>query len=156
MGQKVNPNGFRVGVIRDWNTHWFAAKKDFADCLVEDRKIRDFVKKKYYQASISRIVVDRATGKISVGIYTAHFRISLLVSIQRNVKTHRLILPHGIYHFGNCDSVAQEGIVRMIVPQPFHYFPVLGMEHELAPFQPYYRPARYASAPHYGFDLLKA
>ena len=71
MGQKVNPNGFRVGVIRDWNTHWFAAKKDFADCLVEDRKIRDFVKKKYYQASISRIVVDRATGKISVGIYTA-------------------------------------------------------------------------------------
>ena len=42
MGQKVNPNGFRVGVIRDWNTHWFAAKKDFADCLVEDRKIRDF------------------------------------------------------------------------------------------------------------------
>ena len=71
MGQKVNPNGFRVGVIRDWNTHWYAAKKDFADFLVEDRKIRDFVKKKYYQASISRIVVDRATGKISVGIYTA-------------------------------------------------------------------------------------
>jgi small subunit ribosomal protein S3 len=71
MGQKVNPNGFRVGVIRDWNTHWYAAKKDFADCLVEDRKIRDFVKKKYYGASISRIVIDRATGKISVGIYTA-------------------------------------------------------------------------------------
>jgi small subunit ribosomal protein S3 len=71
MGQKVNPNGFRVGVIRDWNTHWYASKKDFADCLVEDRKIRDFVKKKYYQASISRIVIDRATGKISVGIYTA-------------------------------------------------------------------------------------
>ena len=40
MGQKVNPNGFRVGVIRDWNTHWYAAKKDFADFLVEDRKIR--------------------------------------------------------------------------------------------------------------------
>jgi small subunit ribosomal protein S3 len=71
MGQKVNPNGFRVGVIRDWNTHWYASKKDFADFLVEDRKIRDFVKKKYYLASISRIEIDRAAGKITVSIFTA-------------------------------------------------------------------------------------
>ncbi|MDO4543618.1 MAG: 30S ribosomal protein S3 [Clostridia bacterium] len=71
MGQKVNPNGFRVGVIRDWNTRWYAQKKDFADFLVEDRKIRDFVKKKYYQASISRIEIERAAGKITVSIYTA-------------------------------------------------------------------------------------
>ena len=60
MGQKVNPNGFRVGVIKDWNTRWYASKKDFADYLVEDRKIRDFVKKKYFLASISRIEIDRA------------------------------------------------------------------------------------------------
>jgi small subunit ribosomal protein S3 len=71
MGQKVNPNGFRVGVIRDWNTRWYASKKDFADFLVEDHKIRDFVKKKYYQASISRIEIDRAAGKITVSIFTA-------------------------------------------------------------------------------------
>lgn len=71
MGQKVNPNGFRVGVIKDWNTRWYASKKDFADYLVEDRKIRDFVKKKYYQASISRIEIDRAANKITVSIYTA-------------------------------------------------------------------------------------
>ena len=71
MGQKVNPNGFRVGVIRDWNTRWYASKKDFADFLVEDRKIRDFVKKKYYQASISRIEIDRAAGKTTVSIFTA-------------------------------------------------------------------------------------
>ena len=71
MGQKVNPNGFRVGVIKDWNTRWYASKKDFADFLVEDRKIRDFVKKKYYQASISRIEIDRAAGKITVSIFTA-------------------------------------------------------------------------------------
>ncbi len=71
MGQKVNPNGFRVGVIRDWNTRWYASKKDFADYLVEDRNIRDFVKKKYYQASISRIEIDRAAGKITVSIYTS-------------------------------------------------------------------------------------
>ncbi|MDP3446452.1 MAG: 30S ribosomal protein S3 [Eubacteriales bacterium] len=71
MGQKVNPNGFRVGVIKDWNTRWYASKKDFADFLVEDYKIRDFVKKKYYQASISRIEIDRAAGKITVSIFTA-------------------------------------------------------------------------------------
>ena len=71
MGQKVNPNGFRVGVIKDWNTRWYASKKDFADFLVEDRKIRDFIKKKYYQASISRIEIDRAAGKITVSIFTA-------------------------------------------------------------------------------------
>ena len=71
MGQKVNPNGFRVGVIKDWNTRWYASKKDFADFLVEDRTIRDFVKKKYYQASISRIEIDRAAGKTTVSIFTA-------------------------------------------------------------------------------------
>ncbi len=71
MGQKVNPNGFRVGVIRDWNTRWYASKKDYADFLVEDHKIREYVKKKYYAASISRIEIERAAGKISLSIYTA-------------------------------------------------------------------------------------
>ena len=71
MGQKVNPNGFRVGVIRDWNTRWYASKKDFANFLVEDNKIRDFVKQKYYQSAISRIEIDRAAGKTTVSIYTA-------------------------------------------------------------------------------------
>ncbi len=71
MGQKVNPNGFRVGIIKDWNTRWYASKKDFADFLVEDRKIRDFVKKKYFMASISRIEIDRAAGKITISIFTA-------------------------------------------------------------------------------------
>jgi small subunit ribosomal protein S3 len=71
MGQKVHPNGFRVGVIRDWNTRWFASKKDFADYLIEDHKIREFVKKEYFAASISRIEIDRASGKLAVAIYTA-------------------------------------------------------------------------------------
>ena len=71
MGQTVNPNGFRVGVIRDWNTRWYASKKDFADFLVEDHKIREFIKKKYYAASISRVDIDRAAGKITISIYTA-------------------------------------------------------------------------------------
>ena len=71
MGQKVNPNGFRVGVIRDWNTRWYASKKDFADFLVEDRKIRDHVKAKYFAAGISRIELERAAGKITVNIRTS-------------------------------------------------------------------------------------
>ena len=70
MGQKVNPNGFRVGFIRDWNTRWYASKKDFADYLVEDKKIRDFVKEKYFAAGISRIEVERAANKITVNIFT--------------------------------------------------------------------------------------
>ena len=48
MGQKVNPNGFRVGVIKDWNTRWYASKKDFANFLIEDKEIRDYLKKKHY------------------------------------------------------------------------------------------------------------
>lgn len=71
MGQKVNPNGFRVGVIRDWNTRWYASKKEFADFLVEDKTIRDHVKRKYYAAGISRIDIERAAGKITVNIFTS-------------------------------------------------------------------------------------
>jgi len=71
MGQKVNPNGFRVGVIRDWNTRWYASKKDFADYLIEDHKIREYVKKKYYAASISKIEIERAANKVTMSIYTA-------------------------------------------------------------------------------------
>ena len=60
MGQKVSPHGFRVGVIQDWDSKWYADKKNFADYLVEDKKIRDFVKKKLYLAGISRVLIDRA------------------------------------------------------------------------------------------------
>ena len=71
MGQKVNPNGFRVGVIRGWNTRWYANKKNFSDYLIEDNKIRKFLKQKYYEASISKIEIERAADKATVSIYTA-------------------------------------------------------------------------------------
>ena len=71
MGQKVNPHGFRVGVIKDWDTRWFASKKDFADFLIEDNEIRKFLKKKLYAAGIARIEIERAVNKISVNIHTA-------------------------------------------------------------------------------------
>lgn len=70
MGQKVNPHGFRVGVIKDWNSKWFADKKDFGNLLVEDHKIRAFVKKTQYEAAVSKIDVERTLNRVKVTIFT--------------------------------------------------------------------------------------
>ncbi len=70
MGQKVNPHGLRVGVIKGWDTQWYADKKEFSVYLKEDHTIRTFIKKKYYAAAISKILIERAAGKIVVTIYT--------------------------------------------------------------------------------------
>ena len=71
MGQKVNPHGLRVGVIKGWDTQWFANKKDFAANIKEDYEIRTFLKKKYYGSAISHIVVERAANRIAITLYTA-------------------------------------------------------------------------------------
>mgnify|MGYP001514990676 FL=1 len=71
MGQKVNPHGLRVGVINGWNTQWYADKKEFSKYLKEDNTIRTFLKKKYYAAAISKILIERAASRIVVTIYTA-------------------------------------------------------------------------------------
>ncbi|MDO5018675.1 MAG: 30S ribosomal protein S3 [Lagierella massiliensis] len=71
MGQKVNPHGIRVGVIKDWSSKWFADKKDFADLLVEDKKIREMVKEEVYLSGVSEIHIERASNKIKVTINTA-------------------------------------------------------------------------------------
>ena len=70
MGQKVNPHGLRVGVISEWDSKWYA-EKDFADNLVEDYKIREYLKKKLYSAGISKIEIERASDKVKVIVYTA-------------------------------------------------------------------------------------
>lgn len=70
MGQKVNPHGLRVGVIKDWDSKWYA-EKDFADNLVEDYKLRKFIKKELYSAGISKIEIERAAGRVKLIIYTA-------------------------------------------------------------------------------------
>ena len=70
MGQKVNPHGLRVGIIKDWDTKWYA-EKDFADYLVEDVKIRKFIKNKLYASGISKILIERTTDKIKISVYTA-------------------------------------------------------------------------------------
>ena len=71
MGQKVNPHGLRVGVIKDWDSKWFAGKKEFGDQLVEDYNIRKFVKKACYDAGVAKIVVERKQNKIFVTLYVA-------------------------------------------------------------------------------------
>jgi small subunit ribosomal protein S3 len=71
VGQKVNPHGLRVGVINDWNAKWYANKKDFANNLIEDNKIREFVKKELFSAGISKIEIERAAKRVKLNIYTA-------------------------------------------------------------------------------------
>ena len=70
MGQKVNPHGLRVGVIKDWDSRWYA-DADFADYLVEDYNIRTFLKKKLYSAGVSKIEIERASDRVKIIIYTA-------------------------------------------------------------------------------------
>lgn len=71
MGQKVNPIGFRLPVTRDWGSRWYASRKDFADYLIADDKIRTALKKKLKQAAIARIVIERAWNSVRVTIHTA-------------------------------------------------------------------------------------
>ncbi len=70
MGQKVNPHGLRVGIIKDWDSKWYA-EADFADYLEEDHKIRVFLKKKLYSAGVSKIEIERASDRVKVIVYTA-------------------------------------------------------------------------------------
>ena len=71
MGQKVNPHGLRVGIIKDWDTQWYADKKGFSLNIKEDYEIRKFVKNTYFQAAVSTIKIERAANKVSVTVFTA-------------------------------------------------------------------------------------
>ena len=71
MGQKVHPTGVRVGIIKDWNAKWYANSKNFADYLVEDQKIRKFLKKKLYAAGISNIEIERTAKFVKINLFTA-------------------------------------------------------------------------------------
>ena len=70
MGQKVNPHGLRVGVIKDWDTKWYA-EKEFANYLVEDVKIRKFIKNKLYSSGVSKIAIERTNDRVKIIISTA-------------------------------------------------------------------------------------
>ena len=73
MGQKVSPHGLRVGVIQDWDSKWYASKQNFADYLVEDNKIREFINKELYAAGVSKVVIERAAeNTVRVSVLTAN------------------------------------------------------------------------------------
>ena len=71
MGQKVNPHGLRVGVIKDWDSRWFANKSDFGDTLVEDYNVRKFIKKNLYAAGVPKIEIERFADKVRIHIHCA-------------------------------------------------------------------------------------
>ena len=87
MGQKMHPHGLRVGVIKDWNSKWYATSKDFGDYLVEDHKIREYVKKKLFVSGISKIEIERTPKFVKVNVYTAKpatFRPAALAQDRRS------------------------------------------------------------------------
>jgi small subunit ribosomal protein S3 len=77
MGQKVRPTGFRTGIMIDWLSRWYASKQDFAELLVEDQKIRKYVKKRYGRSGISKIKIERTREKVVVFIYSA--RVGMII-----------------------------------------------------------------------------
>ena len=110
MGQKVNPHGLRVGVIKDWDSRWYA-EADFADCLVEDYNIRTFLKKRLYSAGISKIEIERASDRVRVIIYTA--KPGVVIG-----KKYRSSLPR------SCSSISRRSsgrsATRSWLPSPSH------------------------------------
>jgi small subunit ribosomal protein S3 len=82
MGQKVHPIGLRVGIIKDWEGRWFAGKKDYAGLILEDVKIRKFVKKRLYASGIAKIEIERAANRVKVTIHTA--RPGMVIGRQGN------------------------------------------------------------------------
>ena len=89
MGQKMHPHGLIVGIIKDWNSKWYADKKNFGDYLVEDHKIREYVKKKLFVSGISKIEIERTAKFVKVNVYTA--KPGLVIgkggAIAENLKT---------------------------------------------------------------------
>src|SRR6201993_530400 len=77
MGQKVRPTGFRTGIMVDWLSHWYASKQDFAELLVEDQKIRKYVKKRYKDAGISKIRIQRTREKVTVYVHAG--RVGMII-----------------------------------------------------------------------------
>ena len=71
MGQKMDPNGLRLGIIKDWNSKWYADSKNFADYLVEDHKIREYIEKKLHIAGISKVEIERTAKLVKINVYAA-------------------------------------------------------------------------------------
>ncbi|MGD8400310.1 MAG: 30S ribosomal protein S3 [Bacillota bacterium] len=82
MGQKVHPIGLRVGIIKDWDGRWYAGKKEYSRLILEDVKVRDFIKKRLYASGISQVEIERAANRVKVTIHTA--RPGMVIGRQGN------------------------------------------------------------------------
>lgn len=71
MGQKVNPHGLRIGIIKDWDTKWYADNSQFSDLLIEDVKVRKFLKNKLFASGVGRVEIERAANKLKINVHTA-------------------------------------------------------------------------------------
>jgi small subunit ribosomal protein S3 len=87
MGQKVRPTGFRTGIMVDWQSHWYANKQDFSELLVEDHKIREYVKRRHARSGISKIKIERTREKVTVYVYSA--RVGMIIG-KKGEKVDRL------------------------------------------------------------------
>jgi len=87
MGQKIHPNGFRVGITRDWNSRWFSRKQGFGDLLIEDDRIRKFIKEEYYFAGIPRVEIERKGDQLMILVHCA--RPGVLIG-RKGVKVDKL------------------------------------------------------------------
>ena len=96
MGQKVNPHGLRVGVIKDWDSRWYASKKDFGATLAEDYKLRQTLKKQLYNFGISKIEIERDGKKVKISIHTAK---PGLVIGKGGAEIEKQILHFTLYNF---------------------------------------------------------
>ena len=103
MGQKVNPHGLRVGVIKDWDSRWYADTKndEFSNNLVEDHKIRTYLKKTLYNANISKIEIERAADRVKVALYTA----LVLSSVRAELELKRSKQMHRSLQIRSCSSM---------------------------------------------------
>ncbi len=91
MGQKVNPHGLRVGIIKDWDSKWYAEEGDFADYLVEDYKIREFLKKRLFTAGVSKIEIERSGGRVRATVYASKPGIIIGKGGELIEKTRKLL-----------------------------------------------------------------
>jgi len=123
MGQKVNPHGLRVGIIKDWNSTWYA-ESDFADNLVEDYNIRKFLKKRLYSAGISKIDIERASDRVKVIVFTAkpgmvigrkHEEVDKLKTELKAYTDKKVLLDIREVRYPECDAqLVAEGIAHQL------------------------------------------
>ena len=109
MGQKVNPIGFRLGIVNTWNSKWFA-ERDYAKMLHEDLRIRKSIKEKLFDAGISKILIERAAGKVKINVHTA--RPGIVIG-RRGAEVERL-QERTVHHVAQRDRVAPAQSIRVI------------------------------------------